>query len=132
MNKIAIAFICGLFSLTSYSQVPFVHYETVPNNGNSNVYNRQQSQPHYQMAAGYYYDNYSQNFKRIKIKVNATSIYGQPQIYLKGIYNSQYNIWSDCDNKASKVDANLDGEVIANNFEWKVQALNIGIIYFNY
>lgn len=133
MKKIAMTIFCCLLSVAAYSQIPFVTYENTPRNGqtNSNSYNRQQAQPRYQIAAGYYYDSYSQNFKRIKIRINTASFYGQPQVYLKGVYNAQYNMWTDFNNQASKVDAYFDGEQIANNFEWKVQIPNIGTIYFN-
>lgn len=133
MKKLTTTLISCLLSVAAYSQIPFVTYEVVPNNGqtNSNSNNQPQSQPRYQTTAGYYYDNYSKKFKRIKIKINATNSYGQPQVFLRGVYNSQYNMWSDCNNKAAKIDAYFDGETIANNFEWKVQAINLGTIYFN-
>lgn len=134
MKKIATISIGCLLSVAAYSQVPFVSYEAVPRAGqtNSNSYNQQrQSQRDYQTTAGYYYDNYSQKFKRIKIRVNTVSYYGQPQVYIKGVYNSLYNMWTDCNNQASKVSIQLDGESIADNFEWKAQILNIGTIYFN-
>lgn len=132
MKKIATISIGCLLSIAAYSQVPFVSYEAVPRTGQpkSNTY-KQQSERDYQTTAGYYYDNYSQNFKRIKIRINSISYYGQPQVYIKGIYNSQYNMWSDCNNQASKVNIQFDGESIADNFEWKAQVLNIGTIYFN-
>lgn len=134
MKKIVTISIGCLLSITAYSQVPFVTYETVPKTGqtNPNSYNQKRSpQGDYQTAAGYYYDNYSQKFKRIKIRVNSVSYYGQPQVYIKGIYNPQYNMWSDCNSQASKVSIQFDGESIVNNFEWKAQILNIGTIYFN-
>lgn len=119
-----------LFSFIVYSQVPFVTYEAVPNDRQQNTY-RQQQQPQYQITSGYYYDNFTKAFKRIKIKINSTSTYGQPQVYIRSVYNAQYNMWSDCNNKASKVNIQLDGETISNSFEWKTQVLNIGTIYFN-
>lgn len=132
MKRFLITLAGALFSFIVYSQVPFVTYETVPNNGKQSTYRQQQqSQPQYQTTAGYYYDNFTKDFKRIKIKINSISTYGQPQVYLKGIYNVQYNMWSDCNSQASKVNMQFDGETIANNFEWKAQVLNIGTIYFN-
>ena len=151
MKKNVIAFIFCSLSLFSYSQVPFVSYQSVPqpqygtsSSRSSNQYQReqpsyqqqqpifqQQQQPSYQAAAGYYYDEYSKSVKRVKIKINSTSAYGLPQMYLRGLYDSQLNSWSDCNIQASKVSATFDGEYMANNFEWKVQVANIGVIYFN-
>ena len=154
MKKNVIAFIFCLVSLFSYSQVPFVSYQSVPlpeygtsSNRSSNQYQRerpsyqqqqpifqqqqQQQQPSYQATAGYYYDEYSRSTKRVKIKINSISAYGQPQVYLRGLYNSQLNSWSDCNIQASKVNSTFDGETTANNFEWKAQVANIGVIYFN-
>lgn len=133
MKKITIVCVSCLLSVAAYSQVSFVTYEAVPiNEQSNNSYKQQQAQPlHYQIAAGYYYDSFTEDFKRIKIKINTSSVYGQPQVFLKEIYNLQYNMWSDCNNQASKVNIQFDGEDIANNFEWKAQIPNIGTIYFN-
>ena len=133
MKKITTVFIGCLLSVAAYSQVPFVTYEAVPINGQSNNSYKEQptQQQHYQTAAGYYYDSFAKDFKRIKIKINTSNVFGQPQVFLKGVYNAQYNMWSDYNNQASKVNFQFDGEDIANNFEWKAQIPNIGTIYFN-
>ena len=40
--------------------------------------------------------------------------------------------WRDCNNRAVRVNALLDKEIIVNNFEWKVEHTTLGTIYFNY
>lgn len=40
--------------------------------------------------------------------------------------------WRDCNNRAVRVNALLDKEIIVNNFEWKVEHTALGTIYFNY
>lgn len=132
MRKTLLTLVGCLFSFIAYSQVPFVTYEAVPNpqsnipiNSNSSqvkTYEYQRDtrqQAKFQIVAGYHYDNYSQNFKRIKIRVNAINVYGQPQVYLRGVYNAQYDRWSNCNQQAAKVNSTFDEEVIVNNFEWK-------------
>lgn len=138
MKRLIISLFITFMGTILYSQAPFVQYQSVPRQGQkqgqTRTYNyQQQQQPRFYTIAGYYYDTYSENFKRIRIKVNTVSNgYGRPAIYLRGVYNAMYDIWSDCNTLTTKVEAYLDGELIANNFEWKVQALNIGTIYFNY
>lgn len=63
--------ICCTLSLIAYSQVPLVRYHSIYENENSQTNNRQQQK--YTTVAGYYYDSYTQRFKRIKIKVNSVN-----------------------------------------------------------
>ena len=82
------------------------------------------------VVGGYYVNN--GNLKRIKIKVNSVSNLGQPSVYLRGVYDASYNMWNDCNTQAYRVEESLDGEYLANNFEWKASSLSYGTIYFNY
>jgi hypothetical protein len=132
MKTIIITVLCSIYSIAAYTQVPFTYYTPMETQPNQEL----QQQPRYELLAGYYLDNVTKNFKRIKIKVNAVKTYvGKVQVYLRGIYNSNIEMWSDCNNQAAMVSAYLDGKVIADNFEWKVTALMGGspmTIYFNY
>jgi hypothetical protein len=142
MKKIILTFIGCFIALAAYSQVPYVQFQTVPQptpniGGSTNQPQLREPQfqtpppQQYQVTGGYYYDNYSKSYKRIKIKVNATNSYGQTQVYVRGIYNSQTNMWFDCNTIASKVTSYNDSEEVANNFEWKTRS-QLGTIYFNY
>ncbi|MCR6506242.1 hypothetical protein [Bacteroides muris (ex Fokt et al. 2023)] len=130
MKRVLIMLICCTLSLIAYSQVPLVRYHLIYENENSQTNNRQQQK--YTTVAGYYYDSYTQRFKRIKIKVNSVNSFTGTIIYLKSIYLPEYERWMSEDGAtASKVNAYLDGEDLANNFEWKINSSK-GIIYFNY
>ena len=115
-------------SVFAFSQVPFVRYQSAE----EVVKNRQEDQPVFQQTAGYYFDRSSQGFKRIKIKVNATSSFGLTSVYLRACYNSDTDQWFGLNTRAVKVSPYSDGKTLANNFEWKADAPYVGTIYFNY
>lgn len=82
-----------------------------------------------------FFDTSSQNFKRTKIKINFGESYsGETEIYVRAVLDrSLYReSWRDCNNRAVRVNALLDKEIIVNNFEWKVEHTALGTIYFNY
>ena len=75
------------------------------------------------------------NVKRTKIKINFGESYsGETEIYVRAVLDrSLYReSWRDCNNRAVRVNALLDKEIIVNNFEWKVEHTALGTIYFNY
>ncbi len=148
MKKELITFILFLLQGTCSSvmaQVPFVHYEPVPsyqvnsegkvvplettnqfrNNNGVSIKDR------FSTIGGYTIISSGQ-LKRVKIKVNPSSSLGMESIYLRAVYNSYTNMWFNCNTQATKVDAYSDTEFIVNNFEWKVESPNSGIIYFNF
>lgn len=130
MKRILITVTICMLSLVAYSQVPLVTYRSIYENENSQINSQQQNYP---TVAGYYYDNYAQRFKRIKIKINPVSSFTGTIIYLKAIYLPEYDRWMNQDGLvASKVNAYLDGESLASEFEWKVNSTTKGVIYFNY
>ncbi|NDV83539.1 hypothetical protein [Bacteroides sp. 51] len=133
MKRITILLLGTLCSILVYSQVPFSTYESVPRNGQQTTPQYQKKEVQFQTTAGYYYDSYSKDFKRIRIKINPVSNgYGGAVIYLRATYNSDYDVWAECNVQASKVEKYSDGDFFANRFEWKVQDRNVGTIYFNY
>lgn len=131
MKKILLTIVGCTLSFIAYSQVPLSSYTPIYGGNTPNV-NTQQRPENFENAAGYYYDNYARRFKRIKIKVNATQSFAGVVVYLKYSYNSNYERWiPEGDAIASKVNAYIDGEELASNFEWKVNS-SYGVIYFNY
>ena len=89
----------------------------------------------YQTVGAYFFDASSQNFKRTKIKINLGESYsGETEIYVRAVLDrSLYReSWRDCNNRAVRVNALLDKEIIVNNFEWKVEHTTLVTIYFNY
>ena len=144
------AFLCSAFclcSLASMGQVNFTEFITVPNyQVNSqgklepiqgspfqqgSTYQRSTTKQTFPVVGGYYVDS-NNKLKRVKIRVNGVSNLGQPSVYLRGVYNADYNMWNDCNTQAVKVVEVSDGEYLANNFEWKVSSQFYGTIYFNY
>lgn len=156
MKKIISTLAFVALSITTYSQVPLVEYKPVIiNKSNSNrsyEYNRENNNGYfpnipsystpncstaqnYQTVGAYFYDTSSQSFKRTKIKINLVRSYsGEIEIYVRGILDrsSYRESWRDCNNRAVKVNALFDKDIIVNNFEWKVEHTNWGTIYFNY
>lgn len=89
----------------------------------------------YQTVGAYFFDASSQNFKRTKIKINLGESYsGETEIYVRAVLDRYLyrESWRDCNNRAVRVNALLDKEIIVNNFEWKVEHTTLGTIYFNY
>lgn len=130
MKRIFIILITCTLSAIAYSQVPLSRYHSIYENENSQM-NSQQNQ-RYTTVAGYYYDNNTQRFKRAKIKINPTQSFTGTIIYLKATYLPEYERWmGEGDAVASKINPYIDGEDLANNFEWKVNSSR-GVIYFNY
>lgn len=152
MKKIFLILVGTVFSLIAYSQVPLVEYKPVtvpPNNNSGNGTVRKQdvplysspsnSQQQFKTIGAYYYDASSQDFKRIKIKINPIeSDFGGTDIYVRAVLNRSSHIenWTGCNNRASKIDELFDTDIVVNNFEWKVSGVSIGgivsTIYFNY
>lgn len=149
MKKFFVCFALCFCSLASMGQVNFTEYITVPTppinvptpslRGNTYQQPQQQYQQNYQQPTqkqtfptigGYYI--YNGKLKRIKIRVNGVSNFGQASVYLRSVYDNTYNMWNDCNTQAYKVDEAFDGEYLANNFEWKVSTNFYGTIYFNY
>ena len=136
----------------AYSQLPLVEYKPVivgkSNNNSSNEHNRGNSNGYfpnvpsystpnrstaqsYQTVGAYFFDASSQNFKRTKIKINLGESYsGETEIYVRAVLDR--SLYRDCNNRAVRVNALLDKEIIVNNFEWKVEHTTLGTIYFNY
>lgn len=142
---ITVLFIC-IFNMIC-AQVPFVEYQVVPNytfNTNGQIVPMSNTNPfgstlqtkknvnnNYTIIGAYYID-LNNRLKRIKIQVNSTSYLSIQSVFLRGVYNNDYNSWSVCNTLASKIDPYMDGEYLANNFEWKVNNATYGTIYFNY
>lgn len=156
MKKIISILAFTVLPTVAYSQLPLVEYKPVivgksnnnssneHNQGNSNGYfpnvpsystpNRSTTQ-NYRTVGAYFFDTSSQNFKRTKIKINFGESYsGETEIYVRAVLDrSLYReSWRDCNNRAVRVNALLDKEIIVNNFEWKVEHTALGTIYFNY
>ncbi len=162
MKKIISILAFSVLSTVTYSQVPLVEYKPVivggsnsnnnssneRNRGNSNGYfpnvpsystpNRSTTQ-NYQTVGAYFFDTSSQSFKRTKIKINLReSYFGETEIYVRAVLDrsSYRENWRDCNNRAVKVSALQDDEIIVDNFEWKVELITLGAtlgtIYFNY
>lgn len=146
--KIIATVVSTFLSVTIYAQVPFVHYEVVPNyqvnsqgviepiQGNpfqqNNTANSRNAKPQYPVIGAYFVDS-NNNLKRIKIQVNSVSdSFGKATIYLRGTYNSTHSMWNPCNTQAVKVDEYMDNEFVVNNFEWKVDNAVYGTIYFNF
>jgi hypothetical protein len=108
---------------TAFGQVELLEYKAVGvNNGAGNYQywqpqQTQQPQPEYRIVGGYYYDRFANAYKRVKIKINSVSSYGQSQVYLRGVFNSSFNAWTNDNTAASKINAMIDGVAIANEFE---------------
>lgn len=156
MKKIISTLALVALPIVTYSQVPLVEYKPVivdkSNSYRSNEHNRENNNGYfpnvpsystpnrsttqnYQTVGAYFFDASSQNFKRTKIKINLERSYsGEIEIYVRAILDhSLYReSWRNCNNRAVKVNALLDKEIIVNNFEWKVEHTILGTIYFNY
>lgn len=157
MKKIISILAFTVLPTVAYSQLPLVEYKPVivgksnnnssneHNQGNTNGYfpnvpsystpNRSTTTQNYQTVGAYFFDTSSQNFKRTKIKINFGESYsGETEIYVRAVLDrSLYReSWRDCNNRAIRVNALLDKEIIVNNFEWKVEHTTLGTIYFNY
>lgn len=71
----------------------------------------------------------------MKIKINFGEFYlGEIEIYVRVVLDCflYRESWRDCNNRVVRVNVLLDKEIIVNNFEWKVEYMVLGIIYFNY
>ena len=131
MKKIFLVLAGTMFSLIAYSQVPLVEYKpvTVPKNNNSgnstistqdiplysNPSNSQQQG--LKTIGAYYFDASSQEFKRIKIKINPIETdFGETDIYVRAVLDrsSYRESWTNCNNRASKVNAQFDTDVVVN------------------
>lgn len=153
MKKVLLILVGTMFSLITYSQIPLVKYKPVTvqknnNSGNSTIKmqdvplystpitpQQQTNQQGFKVIGAYFYDTDSKSFKRTKIKINLTETYfGEIEIYLRGVLDrsSYRESWRDCNNRASKVNALFDTDIIVDNFEWKVEHSPVGAIYFNY
>lgn len=156
MKKIISTLALVALPIITYSQVPLVEYKPVivdkSNSYRSNEYNRDNNNGYfpnvpsystpnrsitqnYQTVGAYFFDASSQNFKRTRIKINLERSYsGEIEIYVRAILDrSLYReSWRDCNNRAVKVNALFDKDIIVNNFEWKVEHTIWGTIYFNY
>lgn len=149
MKKILLILVAVVLSVATYSQVPLVDYKpvivpskTTRSSGNGNqppfysVNPQRPMQENFVTVAAYYYDSNTQDYKRTKIKINPVKDYfGELEIYVRGVLdNSSYSArWHSCNNRASKVSAEFDGNMLANNFEWKASGGQmIGTVYFNY
>ena len=133
--------VAGCISIEA--QVPFASYQAVPNYqvnnqgqivpiGGVDPFESANSQPQeerFAVIGGYYVDS-KDKLKRIKIKVNTEGgVFGE-NVYVRGTYHQNY--WLSCNTPATKVETYMDGEYLANNFEWKVYNQSVGYIYFNY
>ena len=156
MKKIISILAFTVLPTIAYSQLPLVEYKPVivgkSNNNSSNEHNRGNSNGYfpnvpsystpnrstaqsYQTVGAYFFDASSQNFKRTKIKINLGESYsGETEIYVRAVLDrSLYReSWRDCNNRAVRVNALLDKEIIVNNFEWKVEHTTLGTIYFKF
>ena len=146
MKKIISILAFTVLPTIAYSQLPLVEYKPVivgkSNNNSSNEHNRGNSNGYfpnttqsYQTVGAYFFDASSQNFKRTKIKINLGESYsGETEIYVRAVLDRYLyrESWRDCNNRAVRVNALLDKEIIVNNFEWKVEHTTLGTIYFNY
>lgn len=151
MRKIILILVGLVLTAGVYSQVPLVEYKPVivPNRSSgssNNEYVRQPPsysvQPHgamkdsYMTVTAYYYDSNTQDYKRTKIKINPIKDhFGELNLYVRGVLNnSGYSAsWDSCNDLARKVNAHSDGDLLANNFEWKASSGGLmGTVYFNY
>ncbi len=156
MKKTLLVFLLVGFSFSGYAQVELAPYNPVRyREGNSGGYSSnygigmdlpnpstiQRNRQQFTEVAGYYYrksTSYSSDnsgYKRTKVRVNESSQGGYgTQLWVRGVYhNNSYNAqWSNCNSRAEKVTALSDGQVLLDNFEWKVYDQFLGYIYFNY
>lgn len=132
MKKLLLSTICIICSCICYAQVPYTTYTPVqvPRQGGSDLPTLRApslpTPPQYETIQAYFI-NRDGDFQRIKIKINDTN----SGVYVRGYYDSTYNMWHDCNNKATAITSySNDPQVIKNNFEWKCNILNIGNVYF--
>ena len=79
---------------------------------------------------GAYYIKNNQ-FVRIKVRVKETIYSGRSSLTVVGYYSGPLNSLIKTYGQVSKVIKLYDGEVVANNFEWKSNIASYGTIYFN-
>lgn len=79
---------------------------------------------------GAYYVKNNQ-FARLKIRVKENFAGGYCSVNVVGYYGGALNKLIPSYALASRVNKLNDGEVIANNFEWKARISTYGTIYFN-
>ncbi len=68
---------------------------------------------------------------RVKIRVRETYSGGRRSLTVVGYYGGPLDSLLRTHAFVSKVVRNLDGEVVANNFEWKANTAPFGKVYFN-
>lgn len=160
MKKIFSILAFTVLPTAAYSQLPLVEYKPViignsnntskeyihrntngyfPNVPSYSTPNRSTAEQNNKTIGAYIFDKESQRFKRIKIKIYLTETQiGETEIYIKAVLDrsSYRESWKSCNNRAIKVSALFDNEIIADNFEWKAENITIGsiigTIYFNY
>lgn len=88
-----------------------------------------QSTEEYTDVGAYYIKN--NQVVRVKIRVRETYSGGRRSLTVVGYYGGPLDSLLRIHALVSKVVRNLDGEVIANNFEWKANTAPFGKVYFN-
>lgn len=84
----------------------------------------------YADVGAYYIKN--NQFVRIKVRVKEIVVSGLSTLTVVGYYGGPLNNLIRTYGQVTKVVKLYDGEIVANNFEWKSSVASFGKIYFNW
>lgn len=89
-----------------------------------------QPEENYANVGAYYIKN--NQFVRIKIRVKEEIYSGRSSLTVVGYYGGPLNSLIRTYGQVTKVVKLYDGDIVANNFEWKSSIASYGKIYFNW
>lgn len=142
MKKIIVYCLMAIISTLAVSvsaQAPFVEFTPVPQPMPTpygiytpqSSFAPQQRQKNYRIIGAYCYNEISRDINRVRIKINSTSnAWGGSSVYVRGVFSTVTNMWTNINVQARKLDPYMDGE-LADHFEYSAYILNVGTVFFN-